>query len=184
MDKIRLILTLVTIAIVAIPIVGMLLAYQGNLLGLFIPPEITEIEDIMGGDGGLEPPQIVGEPEYNETTGTFSISFEYTNSFPIDITFNSLVGNIKCSEHHFTLGNASLSESVSIDVGETETLTVLGIWNEDAMGDTGHFKAEHGADETVDVVLADLAVDISGIQIQMDENEMGEMQVPNPTYQG
>ena len=45
MDKIRLLLTLITIAIVVIPIVGMLLAYQGNLLGLFVPPEITEIGD-------------------------------------------------------------------------------------------------------------------------------------------
>jgi len=182
MDKIRLLLTVITIAIVVIPIVGMLLAYQDNLLGLFVPPEINDIaDDFMGGDGdngsGLEPPRMVGEPEYDEATGTFSVSFEYTNSFPIDITINSLSGNIKCAEHHFTLGNASLSEAVSIDAGETGTLTVIGKWTDAAKS---HFQNEHADEEFVDVVLADLAVDISGIQIQMDENEMGEMQVPNP----
>ena len=54
MDKVRLILTLVSIAIVVVPIVGVLLAYQGNLMGLFVPPEITQIADdfMDGGDGG------------------------------------------------------------------------------------------------------------------------------------
>jgi hypothetical protein len=174
MDKIRLILTLVTIAIVVIPIVGMLLAYQGNLLGLFVPPEINQIaDDFMGGDGGnngdngprLEPPTMVGEPTYNEEAGTF----------------NSLSGNIECVEHHFTLGTANLSDAVSIDAGETGTLTVNGQWT-----DAGklHFRNEHASEEFVDVVLSDLAVDISGVQLQMDENQMGEMQVPNPAFQG
>ena len=186
MDKIRLILTLVTIAIVIIPIVGMLLAYQGNLLGLFVPPEINQMaDDFMGGDGdngpGLEPPTMVGEPTYDEEAGTFSATFEFTNSFPIDITINSLSGNIECVEHHFTLGNANLSDAVNIDAGETGTLTVNGQWT-----DAGklHFQNDHANEEFVDVVLTNLAVDISGIQLQMDENQMGEMQVPNPAFQG
>jgi hypothetical protein len=194
MDKVRLILTLVTIAIVVIPIVGMLLAYQDNLLGLFVPPEINEIaDDFMGGDGGnngdngsmLEPPQMVGEPEYDEATGAFSVSFEYTNSLPFDITVNSLSGNVECDEHHFPLGTATLSEPVSIDKGETGLLTIVGSWTEDAIS---HFGSAHGGEETVAVVLADFAVDISGIQIALDPNQMGQsmegMEVPNPAYQG
>jgi hypothetical protein len=188
MDKIRLILTLVTIAIVVVPIVGMLLAYQGNLLGLFVPPEINEIaDDFMGGDGnngpGLEPPTMMGEPVYDEATHTFSVTFEYTNSFPIDITINSLSGNIECVEHHFHLGNASISEPVSIDAGETGTLTVVGAWTDEAINN--HFPNEHADEQTVDVVLVDFAVDISGIQIQLDQSQMEQtMQVPNPAYQG
>lgn len=183
MDKIRLILTLVTIAIVVIPIVGMLLAYQGNLLDLFIPPGIAEVaDDFMGGNGpGLEPPLMVGEPTYDEETETFSATFEFTNPFPIDITINSLSGNIECVEHHFTLGNASLSEAISIDAGETEMLTINGKWTN---AGKSHFQNDHADEEFVVVVLSDFAVDISGIQIQMDENQMGEMQVPNPAFQG
>jgi hypothetical protein len=186
MDKIRLIMSLITIAIVVIPIVGMLLAYQGNLLGFFVPPEINDIAaDLMGGIGdngpGLEPPTMLGEPEYDEATGTFSASFEFTNSFPIDITINSLSGNIECVEHRFPLGNVSLSEAVSIDAGETGTLTVTGKWTDAAKV---HFQNEHANEEFVDAILSDLAVDISGIQIQMNENQMDEMQVPNPAFQG
>jgi hypothetical protein len=187
MDKIRLLLTVITIAIVVIPLLGMLLAYQDNLLGLFIPPEISEIaDDLMGGNGdngsGLEPPIMVGEPQYDETSHTFVVTFEYKNNFPVDITIKSLSGNIECAEHGFPLGNASLGEPVSIDAGETGTLTVLGKWTDEGIS---HFGTAHGDEEAVDVVLVDMAVDISGIQIQLDQSQMEqEMQVPNPAYKG
>jgi len=187
MDKVRLLLSLITIAIIIVPIVGMLLAYQNNLLGLFIPPEINEIaDDLMGGDGtngsGLEPPTMVGEPQYNETSRTFSVTFQYKNSFPFDITIKSLSGNIKCDEHGFPLGNASLSKPVSIDAGKTAKLTVLGTWTEEAIS---HFETGHEGEEFVDVVLVDFAVDVSGIQIQLDQSQMEQsMQVPNPAYKG
>jgi hypothetical protein len=186
MDKIRLILTLITIAIVVVPIVGMLLAYQNNLLGLFVPSGITEMaDDLFGGGGdngsGLEPPTMVGEPEYDEASRTFSVTFQYKNSFPINITIKSLTGNIECDEHRFPLGNASLSKPASIDAGETGTLTVVSTWTEEAIN---HFETAHGDEETVDVVLVDFAVDISGIQLQMGEGQMGQtMQVPNPAYE-
>ena len=183
MDKVRLLLTLITIAIIVVPIVGMLLAYQNNLLGLFIPPEINEIaEDLAGGGGtngsGLELPEMVGEPEYNEATRTFSVTFQYKNTLPLNITIKSLSGNIVCDEHRFPLGTASLSKPVSIDRGETGTLTVLGTWTEEAIS---HFHTAHAGEDTVDVVLVDMAVDISGIQLQMDQGQMEQrMQVPNP----
>ena len=183
MGKIRFILTLVTIAIVVIPIVGMLLAYQDNLLGLFVPAEITELAyDFIDGDSesgsGLEAPSLVGAPEYNAATRTFSISFEFKNSFPFDITIKSLTGHIKCDEHGFHFGVASLSEPVSIDSGETGTLTVLGTWTEEAIN---HFETAHGDEELVDVVLVDFALDFSGIQLEMNQSQMGQsMQVPNP----
>jgi hypothetical protein len=188
MDKIRLLLTVITIAIVVVPIVGMVLSHQGNLLGLIVPPEINEVaDDLMGGDGdngpGLEPPAMVGEPQYDEATGTFSVSFQFKNSFPLDITIKSLTGDIECAEHRFLLGNASLSKPVSIDAGETGTLTVVGKWTDEAINN--HFPNEHTGEETVDVVLVDFVVDISGIQIQLDQSQMEQtMQVPNPAYEG
>jgi hypothetical protein len=183
MDKIRLVLTLITIAIVVIPLVGTVLAHQGNLLGLIIPPEMNEIaDDLMGGEGdngsGLEPPTMVGEPQYDPATRTFSASFQFKNSFPLDITIKSLSGNIECAEHRFPLGTASISEPVSIDAGETGTMTVLGTWTEAAIT---HCETLHGDEELVDVVLVDFAVDFSGLQIDIDQSQMEQsMQVPNP----
>ena len=181
MNKIRLVLTVITIAIVVLPLLVTLLAYQGNLLGLIVPPEMNEIaDDFMGGGNGsgMEPPTMVGEPQYDEATRTFSVTFQYKNSFPLDITVQSLSGNIECAEHRFHLGTASLSEPVSIAAGETGTMTVLGTWTEEAIS---HFENEHGDEELVDVVLVDFAVDFSGLQIEIDQSQMEQsMQVPNP----
>jgi hypothetical protein len=170
MDKVRLLLTLITIAIVVVPIVGMLLAYQNNLLGLFISPEINEIADNLSGGGtngpGLEPPTMVGPPEYDPASRTVTLTFQYKNTLPFDITIKSLSGNIECDEHGFPLGNASLSKPVSIDAGETKTMTVVGTWTEQAIN---HFHTAHAGEETVDVVLVDFAVDVSGITVQTNE---------------
>jgi len=170
MDKIKLLLTLTTIAIVVIPIVGTLIAYQGNLLGLFIPPEVNEIADDLlsgGANGpGLEPPTMVGPPQYDEASQTVTLTFEYKNTFPFDITVNSMSGNIECDDHGFPLGDANLSKPVSIGAGETATLIVLGTWTEEAIS---HFQTAHAGEETADVSLVDLAVDIKGIKVQTNE---------------
>jgi len=51
-----------------------------------------------------------------------------------------------------------------------------------------HFENAHGDEETVAVVLADFAVDFSGVQLELDPSQMGQsmegMEVPNPAYQG
>ena len=149
---------------------------------MVFPSELNDLaDDLIGGDDGpgLEPPTMVSEPEYDEATGTFSVSFQFKNSFPLDITIKSLSGNIECVEHGFPLGAANLSEPVGIPAGETGTLTVVGAWTDEAIS---HFRNFHGDEEFVDVVLADFAVDISGIQIGLDEGDMGQMQVPNPAY--
>jgi hypothetical protein len=184
MGKIRLLLTVITIVIVVIPLLGIFLAYQDNLLGLFIPPELTEMaDDLLGGYGdnesGFEPPAIVGEPHYDEASRTFAVTFEYKNSFPMDITVRSFTGNIECEEHRFPLGNASFSEPVSIDAGETGLITVFGTWTEEAIN---HFGTAHGNEQNVDVVLSDFAVDFSGIKLKLDQSP--SMQVPNPAYEG
>jgi hypothetical protein len=183
MDKVKLLLTFVTIAIVVVPLLGVLFAYQDNLVGLFVPPEMAEVADgLMGGEGtdgsGLEPPTMVGEPEYDPATRTFSVSFEFKNSFPLDITIKSLTGNIGCEEHRFHLGVAILSEPISIDAGETGTVTVLGTWTDEAIT---HFKNAHGDEELVDAVLTDLVVDISGLQLELDQDQLEQhIQVSNP----
>ena len=175
MNKMRLILTLITVAIVAIPIVGVLLANQGNLMGLFIPPEVNEMaEDLMGG-GGPEAPALepVGEPQYDEASRTVTLTFQFKNTFPFDVTINSITGNVECAAHDFYLGVVMLDEPVSIDKDETKTLTLLGAWTEEAIG---HFRTSHAGEETVDANLVGLTVDVKGIQFTMDQS----IEIPNP----
>lgn len=184
MDKIKLILTLITIAIVVVPVVGVLLNYQDNLVGLLIPPEINEIVDkfssgVGGGDGSDRPEvQPIGPPEYDPVSRTIKQAIQFKNTFPFDITLKSMSGNVQCVEHGFDLGAASLEDSISIPVGETKTVTLLITWTEDAIS---HFGTAHEGEETVEVVLVNIGVDISGIQVQLDKNQIGQrIEIPNP----
>ncbi|MBT0159073.1 hypothetical protein G4O51_03715 [Candidatus Bathyarchaeota archaeon A05DMB-2] len=180
MDKVRLILTVITIVIIAVPLVGTLLANQGNLLGLIIPPEANEIIDTLSsGGGGSGGPQMepVGEPQYDPASRTFSQTIQFTNTFPFDITVNSMSGDVLCVAHGFTLGIITLDEPVSIPKGETKTLTVLGTWTEGAIA---HFQTAHADEAMVPANLVGFTVDVKGIQVQMDQT----MEVPNPAYKG
>lgn len=189
MDKIKLILTLVTIVITVGPIVGVLLVNQDNLAGLFVTPEMKEIADKFSGggvgdDGGSGGPQVepVGPPEIDPVSHTIRQSIEFKNPFPLDITLKSMSGDVQCVEHSFDVGVASLEDSVSIPVEETRTVTLLITWTDDA---EGHLKLLHSTEEDVEVTLMNLGVDISGIQIGFDQNSLEQqMEIPNPWYEG
>ena len=183
MDKIKLILTLITIAITVVPIVGVLLTYQDNLVGLFVPPEINDIADKFsggGGGGGSDGPQVepVGPPEIDPVSGTIRQSIEFKNTFPLDIRLKSMSGDVQCVEHGSNVGVASLEDSVSIPAGETGIVTLIVTFTDEGIN---HFKSEHVGEETVEVVLVNVGVDISGIQIGLDQNMMDQqMEIPNP----
>ena len=175
MDKIRLILTLTTIAIIVIPIAGALLANQGNLLDLVIPPEINDIADALAGSGGPDVPEFepVGQTQYDEKSRTVRMSFQFENTFPFDIIINSISGNVECAAHDFHLGTINLSDPVSIDKGETKMITVLGTWTEEAIS---HFSAEHADEEMVTANLSGVTIDVKGLQFTMDQS----VEIPNP----
>jgi hypothetical protein len=172
MDKVRLILTVVSIVIIVVPIVGVVLMYQNNLLGLIIPPQINDIMDSLkgggnsGGGNNSGNPQIVGEPQYNPASRTVTLTFQYTNPFSFSVTIKSMSGNILCHVDDFPLGNASLSKPVSMGAGETAMLTVQGTWTDAAIN---HFGSVHAGQKTVTVDLVDVAVDVSGVKIQTDQ---------------
>lgn len=176
MDKVRLLLSVITIAIVVVPLVGTLLANQNNLLGLIIPPEANEIIDSLSSGGGSNGPMLepVGEPQYDEASRTVAMNFEFTNPFPFDVTINSMSGDVECVAHGFHLGTLTLDKPVSIGKGETKTITVLGTWTEDAIA---HFQTAHAGEKTVDANLVGFTVDVKGIQVQMNQT----IQIPNPT---
>ena len=174
MDKVRLILTVISIVIVVVPIVGVVLMYQNNLLGLFIPPQANEIIDSLSNSGGnnVTPPEIVGEPQYDPASRTFTLSFQFKNPLPVDVTVKSMSGNIVCDADNFPLGKATLSKPVSMGAGETAIVTVKGTWTDAAIS---HFQTAHKGEKTVTVDLVDLAVDASGITVQTGER----IQIPN-----
>ena len=160
MDKTRLLLTLISIAIVVVPIVGILLTYQNNLLGLVIPPQVSDLTNSR-----LEPPTFV-DSQYDAASRTVALTFSLKNPFKTDLTINSMSANLVCDEHNFPLGNAVLDKPVSMRAGETAMVTIFGTWTEEALA---HFHSAHGGEKSVDVELVNLAVNIKGMTVHTDQ---------------
>jgi hypothetical protein len=171
LDKVRLLLTLFTIIVIAVPILGIIIAYQGNLLGLFIPPEIKEITDNLSNSGGsnesgFKLPTVVRPIQYDPATRKVTIAFQFTNPFPVGVKINSFSGTVECYSHGTSLGTTTLKEPVMIGAGENKTLTVTAIWTEEAVS---HFQNSHPGENTNDINLVDLAIDAGGLRIQSNE---------------
>jgi hypothetical protein len=172
MDKIRLFLILITLATTLGPVLGIMILYRNNLLGLFAPPEVTElVSGTFVKEGSLEPPKLVSS-EYDVKSRTVTLTFNFTNPFNFDLTLMSMSANVECAVHRVPLGVAVLKTPVNVLASETSLITVFCTWTQDA---TSHFQSAHAGAKSIDVDLVGLAIDTSGINIQMKER----INIPN-----
>ena len=172
MVRVRLLLTLITLAIAVGPLAGVIIVYQNNLLGLIVPPELMKIMkgNFVTGES-LQPPKFVGS-QYDVTSRTATLTFNFTNPFDLDMTLKSMSAGVECSVHKVPLGDSALEPPITSRAGETALITVLGTWTQDAIN---HFQTVHTGEKSIDVDLVGLTIDISGINIQMKER----ITVPN-----
>ena len=103
MDKVKIALTILSIVIVIGPLAGIAYVYRDNLLGLVVPPQIKSM--ISGGDSTgsqsqpqFQPPQLVGQPQYNAQTGAVSVSFNFTNPLTNKISIDKLSAEVQSEE--------------------------------------------------------------------------------------
>jgi hypothetical protein len=170
LDKVRLLLTVITIAINVLPIAGVLLIYRDNLLGLVVPPEINNvINDVVTPGGSLE--ESVGNftfvgSQYDEASRTVTLTFEVTNPLNVDLSVNSMSADVRCAEHDFPIGHALISDPVDIGAGETASIAIEGSWTQEAID---HFLTAHEGAQTIDIELSGLSVNVNGVSIQTDE---------------
>ncbi|MCX8153333.1 MAG: hypothetical protein N3E52_02755 [Candidatus Bathyarchaeota archaeon] len=162
MDKVRLLLILLSVTITVAPTTGVVLMHKDNLHGMFIPPEMEGIQKKLS--DGSEQPMLtpVGEPKYNLSARTVTQLIEFKNPFPFDLKVNSIKADVECAVHDFRLGAVSLKEPVRVGVNETKILTVIITWTTAA---ESHLEAAHASEDTVTANLAGLTVDVNGVQI-------------------
>ena len=148
------------------PVLGVVLAYQDNLKGMVIPPQV---ENMMSGSlftgGKFELPRFVSATP--DVAGrTVTLVFEFTNPFHYDLMVKSISADVECSLHGFTLGQASLVEPTNIPAGETVELAIRCDWTEEA---ENHFNAEHPGATNIDANVVGLAINVNDITIESDE---------------
>lgn len=88
------ILTAITIAINVVPIVGVLLMNQNDLMGLIVPPEInTVINNITATQEQLEESLATAtfvDSHYDAESRKVTLTYEVTNPFQFDLAVNSM----------------------------------------------------------------------------------------------
>ncbi len=127
MDKLRVALILITIAIIAGPIAATMVIYRDNLLGLVLPAELGSPSNpsnssVLNPVSSFEPPQYINST-FDNVSRTFSVTFNFANPYPLALTINSMSCNVECTAHHFPLGSAKLASPVHMNAGETVVVT-------------------------------------------------------------
>jgi len=131
-NKIKLALSILTIVIIIGPLLGVVLVYRDNLIGLVLPPSIPGMDGLtnsnlnMSSFADLNPIQPIGEPTYNEVTGALDYPFNFTNPLPNDISIDELSADIFASDGTM-LGTISISNAINVAPGESAVVDIKGI---------------------------------------------------------
>jgi hypothetical protein len=183
MDKLKIALTLLSIAIVVGPIAGVVLVYKDNLPGLVLPPQI---QSLVNGDNSspsntdtlptdilpqFEMPQPVGEPKYNSQTGEFVYPFNFTNPLETKISFDQLSADVSLGNGQ-TLGTISLDQPINIDPGASEVINATGIMSQDSIN---QLIAQYGNNNLDNIVLNNVNVTVGGVNVFIPHIDAGSI---------
>jgi hypothetical protein len=187
MDKVRLALVLITIAITVGPILGIVLVYRDNLLGLVVPPEINQVTNNLennsqtstqpgeSGGGILAEQPGPSDMQYDQASRTFTVKTKIKNPLPIDATLNSMSGTLVCDEHGFPLGTISLKDPVKMKAGETVTAIITGTYTDDAVN---HFTTQHAGQQSIAASITDTTINVGGMIVQVpDRISLGDIPI-------
>jgi hypothetical protein len=203
MKKLKIFLTLLSVVIIVVPVAFEVLLYRDNLLGLIVPPEMINLFNALSrnGDGGnllnssdnggslisdnsdissllssgFEFPQLVGLPQYNPDTNTLSLTFNFTNPLETSIAVDKLEAGIVSHDGGVFLGNVSLAKPLRLEPGQTIDITVLDALSPEAIN---YFKTNVIGQNSINVDFVNLNVDVAGITVQVDRQNIGNIPIP------
>jgi hypothetical protein len=178
MHIVGVILLLVSIGTIAAPIGAVVVMYQGNLMEIVVPPQISDImngnstifndnggnddNDLFGSNQQLIAPVLV-DKDFDTVSRTFSVTVNFTNTLNFNLTVKQFSANIVCSEHNYPLGSIALNNVVEINTGESSLITVSGAWTQEA---ENHITTDHPGATAIDVNLVDVTINVNDIIIQ------------------
>jgi hypothetical protein len=181
MNKVKMLLTLLTIAIIVLPIAIEVLLYKDNLLGLIVPPEIAGAttsgstnNSILNSEFTL--PQPVGEPQYNPESKTASFTFNFTNPLNTTITVDKLEAGIVSHDDGVFLGNVSIREPLTLAPGQTSNITILSAFSNEAIE---YFKTQSKGQNSTNIDVTNLNAELAGVKVHVDRQNIGNIPIPS-----
>jgi hypothetical protein len=168
MDRIKLALTLLTVAIAVGPLAAVTCMHSENLMGMAIPPEVERLMSGNVDSSAFSAPMPVGRPTYDPQTGEYSFSFSFTNPLQNEIEVESLSATVVCKDHGVVLGDVSVDGPLTIQPGQTAVICASGTWTQQALD---HFKTYHSGpeDDDINVCFKNLNVEMAKIHVHLDE---------------
>ncbi len=167
MQILGLLLILINVFAVAGPVTGVVVTYYSNPVEMIMPPEVEEIvTTAVDTDEAIEMPQYVGST-YDIELRTVTATFSFKNPFRFDLSINSVSADVECAAHGDFLGRAAISNPVEAKAGLTVMITVVFTWTQTA---ESHFLTAHSNQDSIDIKLVNLNLDVSGIVVETPES--------------
>jgi hypothetical protein len=187
MRKLKIILTLITIAISVIPTAYVVFSYRDNLEALIIPPQITDIvngetsningsitdnsSDLFNPDFNL--PQPTGEPQYDPQTNTVTFDFTFTNPLSTPITVEKINSGIVTHDDAVFLGNLTTDQPIKLGSQQTGEITANAKLTDQAIN---YLKTQNQSQLNVDLINLD--IEVGGITVHVDRQNIGNIEIP------
>ena len=190
---------ILSIAIIVVPLVAEVYAYQNNLEGLVVPPQISDLMNGGNSNNGrngtagsqssqlaqsvipnFQMPQAIGQPQYDPNTGAFSAPFNFTNPLNSQISIEQFSAEV-VGANNALLGNVSITP-VNVGPGQNAVITVTGNLSQEAVN---QLEAQYQSGN-LNVSLKNVNVNLAGVSVHIDQiNDIGSILandgVPNTT---
>ncbi len=190
MNKLKWSLRIITVCGTLLPLLFTVLVYQDNLMGLLVPPQITDA--ISGDNQALQEifpdfsdmfnvePTFNDDFQVNPEDGTFSFSMNFTSLLDIPLPVNSFSLTVS-DENGSILGTINLGDSLVLVPSQTSMIPVEGTLSQEliellqnsGMDPTNPDFNPENIDELGldfnDIHLTNVNLDIGGIQLHIDE---------------
>ena len=183
MDKVKIGLTILSIAIIIIPLAIEVYAYKYNLEGLVLPPQIQSLMNgasngaTAGNQSSASPslpnfqiPQAAGQPQYDPTTGAFSYPFNFTNPLSTQLSFSQLSAQV-VTESGTPIGNVSIPQAIGIGPGANSIITAVGNLDPTMVNQL----AAQYQSGTLNIALNNVNVVVGGVNVHIDHIDAGSI---------
>lgn len=157
---------MISILIIVGPLGAALLAYSGNLSGVFTPSNVDKLGNMLSNQMGMMMPNVTSS-WVNLTSRTFSMLFNFTNPTATDLTLIAFSANLADHSDGYSLGQTSLANPVTADANETTMFLMTSALTEQAVS---HLTTAHAGAHSFDVDLSNTNVNFAGIMLQMNGN--------------
>ncbi len=178
MEKIKIVLTILSIVIVVGPLAGVALLYRDNLSGLVFPPEVSNLENGQIGNvtvSDFVAPAIAGEPQYDPDTGALNVSLSFTNPLNNEISVDQFKADIKSKDQNIELGNVELAKPISIAPGENGIVDVIGNLSPELIK---QIQTQYQDNGKVNIVFENIDAVVAGVSFHLDSFDAGSIQLP------